>query len=245
MRMKIEFATKRFPKYYNVLGVSLIKESIKKASPDYYEKLYFYNDKSNKTSKNFTYSFYIKGYEIEGDDFLVKDKVIMNISTPDLELGLYIYNGIINKKTIKYKDYEMTRLRVDLIKEKVIYGEEVLFNTLSPICIKDNKGKFLDVNNENYVKELNYIADTVLKNYRGYGIKKEIEFENLDLKKVVVKEPLRDFQKITKRQYQCVNSYKGVFRLKGDNEDLNDIYKLGLGFKRGQGFGNLEVVNGR
>ena len=89
------------------------------------------------------------------------------------------------------------------------------------------------------------LVDTVLKNYRGYGIKKDIEFENLDLKKVVVKEPFREFQRVTKREYQCVNSYKGRFILRGDNEDLNDIYKLGLGFKRGQGFGNLEVVNGR
>lgn len=29
MRMKVEFATSRFPRYYNVLGVSLIKEAIK------------------------------------------------------------------------------------------------------------------------------------------------------------------------------------------------------------------------
>ena len=53
MRMKVEFATSRFPRYYNVLGVSLIKEAIKKSSQEYYEKLYFYNDKSNKTSKKY------------------------------------------------------------------------------------------------------------------------------------------------------------------------------------------------
>ena len=200
MRMKVEFATSRFPRYYNVLGVSLIKEAIKKSSQDYYKNLYFYKDKSNKTSKNFTYSFYIKGYEIDGEDFIVKDRVVMYISTPDLELGLHIYNGLINKKTIRYKNYEMTTLRVDLVKESNIYGEEAVFNTLSPICIKDSSGKFLDFSHENYIKELNYIVNTVLKNYRGYGIKRNIEFENLDLKKVVVKEPFSKFQNITKRQ---------------------------------------------
>ena len=245
MRIKIELSTSKFPRFYNVLGTSLIKEAIKKSSKDYYNNLYFYNDKNNKTSKNFTFSFYIKGYKIEGDNFIVNDRVIMYISTPDLELGLHIYNGIINSKTLKYKEYEMKRLKVSLLKETDILGEEVVFNTLSPICIKDNTGKFLDIDNESYIKELNYIIDTVLKNYRGYGVKKEITFENIDLKKVVVKEPLREFQKITKREYQFVNSYKGIFKLIGDNEDLNDIYKLGLGFKRGQGFGNLEVVNWR
>ena len=110
MRMKVEFATSRFPRYYNVLGVSLIKEAIKKSSQDYYKNLYFYKDKSNKTSKNFTYSFYIKGYEIDGEDFIVKDRVVMYISTPDLELGLHIYNGLINKKTIRYKNYEIVAM---------------------------------------------------------------------------------------------------------------------------------------
>ena len=245
MRIKIEFDTKIFPRYYNTLGVSLIKEAIKKSSEDYFINLYYYKEKSNKASKNFVFSFFIKNYEINKEDFLVKDRVVLYISTPDLELGLHIYNGIINTKTFKYKDYEMTRLKVSLIKEAEITEEEVVFNTLSPICIKDSNGKFLDIDSDNYVDELNYIADIILKNYRGYGLNKKLEFKNINLKKVVVKESLRQFREITNRDYQYVNSYKGSFRLKGNNEDLNDIYKLGLSHKRGQGFGNLEVVNGR
>jgi len=245
MRIKVELATKKFPRYYNVLGTSVIKEAIKKSSKDYFENLYYYNQKNNKASKNFTFSFFIKNYEIDNDKFLVKDRVVLYISTPDLELGLHIYNGIINTKTFKYKEYEMTRLKVSLVKEVNIVGEEAAFNTLSPICIKDNSGKFLDIDSLNYVSELNYIADLVLKNYRGYGLKRELEFENINLKKVVVKEDLREFKQVTNREYQFVNSYKGKFILRADNEDLNDIYKLGLGFKRGQGFGNIDVINGR
>ena len=82
----------------------------------------------------------------------------------------------------------------------------------------------------------------ILNNYRGYGLKRELSFESLDMKKVVVKEPLRDFKKVTNREYQYVNAFKGKFELIGDIEDLNDIYKLGIGFKRGQAFGNLDVV---
>lgn len=245
MRIKVEFDTKLFPRYYNSLGVSLIKECTKKSDEDYFRNLYYYNEKSNKASKNFTFSFFIKNYEIDKENFLVKDRVVLYISTPDLELGLHIYNGIINTKTFKYKDYEMTRLKVNLIKEADITGEEVIFNTLSPICIKDSNGRFLDIDSDNYADELNYIANIILKNYRGYGLNQKLEFKNINLKKVVVKEPLREFKKITNRDYQYVNSYKGGFMLKGNNEDLNDIYKLGIGHKRGQGFGNLEVVNGR
>lgn len=245
MRIKIELLCDKFPRYYNTLGTSVIKEGIKKSSKDYYENLYFYNNKNNKSSKNFTFSFCIKGYEIKDDDFLVKDKVIMYISTPDLELGLHIYNGIINMDIFKYKEYEMQRKKISLLRETDIKGEDIIFNTLSPICIKNKEGKFLDINNKDYNSELNYIMNIILKNYRGYGLKKWLTFEDINLKKVVVKEPLREFKKITNRDYQYVNSYKGIFRLTGDNEDINDIYRLGLGFKRGQGFGNLEVVNWR
>ena len=99
------------------MGVSLIKEAIKKSSEDYFKRLYFYNDKNNKQSKNFTFSFYIKNYEIYKEDFIVKDKVIMYISTPDLELGLNIYNGLINTKKFRYKHYEMSRHKISLLKE--------------------------------------------------------------------------------------------------------------------------------
>ena len=245
MRIKVELQCGKFPGFYNPLGVSLIKEAIKKSNEEYFRKLYFYKDKSNKQSKNFTFSFYIKNYEIEEDNFIVKDKVIMYISTPDLELGLNIYNGFINTKIFRYKHYEISRYKISLVKESEIFEEEAIFNTLSPICIKDISGKFIDVSNDNYVKELSYITNTILKNYRGYGLKKELKFENLNLKKVVVKEPLREFKNRTNKEYQFVNSYKGMFKLIGDKEDLNDIYKLGLGHKRNQGMGNIEVLNGR
>ncbi len=245
MRIKVELQCGKFPRFYNPLGVSLIKEAIKKSNEEYFRKLYFYKDKSNKQSKNFTFSFYIKNYEIEEDNFIIKDKVIMYISTPDLELGLNIYNGFINTKIFRYKHYEISRYKISLVKESEIFEEEAIFNTLSPICIKDISGKFIDVSNDNYVKELSYITNTILKNYRGYGLKKELKFENLNLKKVVVKEALREFKNRTNKEYQFVNSYKGMFKLIGDKEDLNDIYKLGLGHKRNQGMGNIEVLNGR
>ncbi|MCR8743765.1 CRISPR-associated endoribonuclease Cas6 [Romboutsia lituseburensis] len=245
MRIKIELGTNVFPRYYSLLGTSIIKEAIKKSSKEYFENLYYYEDKNNKASKNFTFSFFVKNYEIEKNNFMVKDRVTMYISTPDLELGLNIYNGIVNTKIFKYKEYEMSRIKVSLVNELDIDSEEVIFKTLSPICIKDNTGKFLNIDSDNYVGELNYITDIVLKNYRGYGLKKELKFENINLRKIVVKEPMREFKQITNREYQFVNSYRGKFILRGDSEDLNDIYRLGIGFKRGQGFGNIETVSGR
>lgn len=242
MRMKIEFKTDKLPIAYNTLFMSVIKEAIRKSSEDYFKSLYYYEDKNNKKTKNFTFSVYVKGYDIENENFIVKDRVILNISTPDLELGLHIYNGLINYPKFIYKEYELKRIRVDLGKEKVIDKNEAVFNALSPICIKSRNNKFLNIDDEEYIKEFNYISNEILKNYRGYGLKYNIELENIGLNKVVVKEGLREFKNTTGKPYQYINGYKGRFKLCGDTEDLNDLYKLGVGFKRAQGFGYIDLI---
>lgn len=242
MRMKVEFKVDKLPIAYNTLFMSVIKEAIRKSDEDYYKNLYYYEDKSNKQTKNFTFSVYVKGYDIENENFIVKDKVILNISTPDLELGLHIYNGLINYPKFIYKAYELKRIRVDLGKEKVIDKNEAVFNALSPICIKARNGKFLNIDDNEYLKEFNYISNEILKNYRGYGLKADLEIENIKLNKVVVKEGLREFKNTTGKSYQYVNGYKGRFKLCGNIEDLNDLYKLGVGFKRAQGFGYIDFI---
>lgn len=245
MRIKIDLAASKLPIAYNTLFMSAIKEAIKASDEAYYEKLYFYEGKSNKATKNMTFSVNIREYEIKGSEFEIKGRVSLIISTPDLELGLMIYNGMIKKRKFIYKAYEWMRLRVDFIKEKEIDGQEVVFKTLSPICIKNKQGTFMEIEDPGYIGELNYITNEILKNYRGYGLKEQLDFRPIGFKKIVVKESIRGFQEKTGRQYQCVNAYRGNFVIKGDKEDLNDIYKLGIGFKRAQGFGNLELVEWR
>lgn len=245
MRMKIDLAISKLPIAYNTLFMSAIKEAIKASDEAYYEKLYFYEGKNNKATKNMTFSVSIKEYEVNGTDFEIKGRVSLIISTPDLELGLMIYNGMVKKRKFAYKEYEWQRLRVDFIKEKEIGGDEAVFKALSPICIKNKQGAFMELEDPEYVKELNYITNEVLKNYRGYGLKEQLDFKSIGLKKIIVKESIRGFQEKTGRQYQCVNAYRGSFVIKGDKKDLNDIYKLGIGFKRAQGFGNLELIEWR
>ena len=44
-----------------------------------------------------------------------------------------------------------------------IDSEEAIFNALSPICIKSKNGKFLNIEDSEYIKEFNYISNEVLK----------------------------------------------------------------------------------
>lgn len=244
MRMSIEYKTEKFPVAYQMEVVSLIKEAIKKVDVDYYKELYSYGDnKSNKKTKNFSFSVFMKGFERQEDIFIIKDRVIINITSPDYTFMVNLYNGLLQLKEFKYKEFILNKVRVNLVKEKNITKQIVRFSTLSPIFIQDVNKNPLKPEDKNYEKELNYIVSEVLKNYRGYGLSEELKFQGVSMKKRVVKEEIRNFKNNTNKKFNYVNGYVGSFILRGNTNDLNDIYKLGIGFKRSQGFGMVEVVD--
>ncbi|WMJ79119.1 CRISPR-associated endoribonuclease Cas6 [Clostridium sp. MB40-C1] len=244
MRMSVEYKTDKFPLMNQMLGVSLIKQAIKEVDEEYYNKLYLYNEnKANKQTKNFCFSFFMKDFEKKEDVFVIKDRVIFNISSPDYSFMVNLYNGLLKINEFKYKnEFTLNKVRINLVKEKEVTSNAVTFNTLSPIFIQDKNHKALEINDENYEKELNYIANKTLKNYRGYGLKEVLKFKQINMKKRVVKEDIRVFRENTKKTIFYVNAYAGIFQLEGDVNDLNDIYMLGVGFKRGQGFGMIDII---
>ena len=243
MRLSCEYETEEIPVGYHMMFVSLVKETLKRSDQELQDKLYNYdNNRSNKQSKDFNFAVHMQGFEKEEEVFKINDKVIFNFTTPDYELGIKFYNGLLNLKEFEYDSFSLKKSRINLTKEKEINSEEVKFKTLAPLCIKDENNQFLDLDDENYVKELNYIADIILKNYRGHGLKRKLDFEALNMEKVVVKQKIKEFTENTGRDYYFVNSFKGNFKLIGNSQDLQDLYMLGLGFKRNQGFGMLEVI---
>ena len=242
MRLRCDFKGDKIPLSHNLMFVSLIKEALKKSDSDYYEKIYFYDGKQNKKSKNFCFAVKMKGFEIEGDIANLKNGVSLFISSPDNEFIIYLYNGLLKIKEFKYKNFNIIRERISLLKEKKVNSTELIFKTVSPICIKDNRNFFLKIDDKMYEKELNYIAGIVLENYRGRGLTEKLIFQNVKMNKVVVRQEINMFKEKSGKNHLCINSYEGIFKLCGDPEDLKDLYNLGLGFKRSQGFGMLDIV---
>ena len=97
---------------------------------------------------------------------------MINFSSPDVEFIINLYNGLLKIKEFKYCQYTLTKNRVTKIKERKTNNDIAIFKTLSPMYIRDKDNNFLTPNSENYEKELNYIADIILNNYRTYGLKK-------------------------------------------------------------------------
>lgn len=242
MRVGIEFKTSEIPQAYGMLICSLIKSALKKEDEDYYNSLYFYNGKKNKKTKNFTYSIYIKDYELKEEVFHIKDKIIVNISTPEYEFFQKLYNGLLNIKEFKYKErYILNRGKIRLSAEKQITSDEIIFKTLSPIFIKDKNNNSIMFDDERFNIELNYISNVILKEYRGKGLRRELLFENINMKKKVSKLEISDFIEKSNKKFMCIDTNNGIFKLRGDRKDLNDLYMLGLGFRRNEGMGMIDI----
>jgi CRISPR-associated endoribonuclease Cas6 len=242
MRLSCEYKTDKLPVANKMMFVSLIKEALKRVNIEYFEKLYRFEGNSNKQIKSFSFAVLLKGFEMEGQIFNIRDRIILNITTPDYEFGINVYNGLLNIQTFQYKDYTLKKLRINLVKEKFISEQQIVFKTMSPVCMRNKDNEFISSKDPLYVEVLNYIVDKNLAVHRGYGLKQPLQFEELFMKKVVVKEEITGFKESTNKNTFYVNAYAGTFKLTGDVEDLNFIYQSGIGFRRSQGFGMVDIV---
>lgn len=242
MRLKCEFRTKSIPVANRMMIISLIKEAIKSVNEEYYNRLYNYEGKDNEKIKNFSFAVVLKDYTLKKDIFKIRDKVIIYITTPNHKFGINIYKGLLNIDHFRYKDFFLKKIKVTLMKENFIIEPEVVFKTISPICVKDKKGNFINIEDEGYEKELNYILDLSLKSYRGFGLKQKVKFIPVKMKKSVIKEAIGVSTEENNSESFCVNAYSGIFKLQGDVEDINFIYQAGLGFHRSEGFGLVDVI---
>ena len=244
MRIECVFKSKKIPVSYQYLFASIIKGAISETSKEKFDEIYFFGDKKSKKSKNFVFSVYMKEFKMVKDDFEIKDEIRFIVSSPDPEIILHIYNGLLAKREIKYKGYKLSLQRVNLLKEQLPTQGEALFKTLSPIAVKGKDGAFLDLEDEEFGDALNYISDEMLNDFRGYGLKEPLEMTPVDLKKQIVKLKHEGFATLNDAHILYVNAYRGTFKLKGDPEDLKLITQLGLGFRRSSGFGNIQLVEG-
>lgn len=242
MRLSCEYKTDKIPVAHKMMFVSLIKSALTIVDEEYYKNLYNFDEKNNKKIKPFSFSIQLKQFKMQGDVFQIADRVIFNITTPDYELGIKIYNGLLNIEEFHYRDFRLKKIKINLVKEKNITSNAVVFKTMSPLCIKDKSNTFIEPSHPDYEKELNYIVDKNLMAYRGHGLKLPLKFQEVLMKKVVVKEEISGFKNVTQKQIFYVNAFSGIFKLEGDAEDLDFIYKAGVGFRRSQGFGALDLV---
>lgn len=244
MRFKINLsaADKKIPIGNRFMICSLLKKAIEIGDAELFNEIYFYEDKKNKKIKDFSFAIYLRDFKVEDSYINVNGDISITVSTPDYNLGIAIYNGLLKIKTFNFKGYNLELKTVALLKEAKVKSNIIQCKTLSPIFIKDRSGKGIDVHDSNFEEGLNYISNLYLETYRGYGLRERLKFIPINMKKVVVKEEVEGFREETNKQFLLVDSYKGIFNLSGDIDDLQILLEAGMGYRRSQGFGLIDLV---
>jgi len=262
MRIKFIFYASKLPIIYRNRFMSLIKESLQKADSSYKEKLYpDKNSEISKVVKPFCFCVLMpatrqakkekividENFEIEDIVFYFPENGYISfiVSSSDYEFIVNLYNGLLETKSFQFSDdINLVLKRAIMLNEKRIETDSVAFKTLSPVLIETKEGKPILPSDtlDAFNREFNSIHDRILKDIRGDGLKKELEFEPLKIKKQVVKHTLKGFTEKTGKPYMSLTCFEGSFRLKGDLSDLQILYQIGLGLRTGQGFGMVEVV---
>ncbi len=262
MRVRVDFKADRVPIIYRHRFIALIKEALKEADDRFKEKLYPPEESEfSKRTKPFCFSVYIPVHRTQKKESLILDddltveetvyylmgnaKVSFFISSCDYEFMVNFYNGILNIEKFRlFNDCWIIRDRLRLINEKMINTDMVCFKTMSHILIEDKEDRPIlpDDDPEGFNFHFNSIHDKILKDVRGYGLKKDLRFSPVSIKKQVVKHTLRGFRVRTGKPIMMLTCFSGNFILEGDPQDLKILYQIGIGLRTGQGFGMVEVV---
>ena len=233
---------KKLHEHANMTFVSIIKEAIKAYDKEYYEELYLDDERKgkNRRLKDFTFSYYINERTFSNGYIECNSDILLNISTAKLDMFMAIYNGFTLKKKYHYKGLDFKVEAIYKKKEHRITSNTVVLKTMSPMAIKNKNGHFLNLEDEQFTENINYIANNLVTMATGSGLRTELVFRPLSMKKVVVKQVIQDYK--NGEEPFCVNAFKGIYELTGDSEDLNILLKTGLSFLRSQGFGMCEKV---
>lgn len=240
MRFKVNCSVSNttIPLDYHRKVISMFKQGFEQTAPEKYRELYGQN-----ALKEFTFSVYFgKATFSKQAITLENDQIILNISTANAELGMYLYNGLMNlrNQAVQWSQHtNVTVGQITIIPQKKITEDRVVLKALSPIVVRDhnketNKDWFYSFEAPEFLAVLkrNMIFKLVplLGDYIRYDIE-ELELIPIRMKKTVVR--------FYDRQIECSI---GQFSLSGKPYLLNYLVQSGIGSLTGSGFGMCEIV---
>jgi len=233
------------PTTYRRNITSLIKEAIKGGDEksELYEK--YYGDKSKNITKPFTFSLFIPEHRVEkkdGNKYLIVESNIMKFffSSYDYRFLLELYNGIVNiNPDFTPFNYPVEFKYFHLKKETQINTNKIKFETLSPVVVRnieDKKGTgYVTFEDEKFKEMLFFSIRNLCQNFisKDFDLRlKDFDVNFLNCKKVKI------------YHYESlIPCTKGIFEINAPKEVLTLIYDVGLGAKRGQGFGMVELMS--
>ena len=240
--LNFELDTVRLPIEIRRTVISFFKKSLTETHNSKYYPQFF----TGTQIKDYSFSVIFPLDKYFGEEIYLKRpemKVVVSCSEKN-NIGFLLVNVFLSQRSKKFplpKDTHMILKDVRIIEEKVIKGEEAIFQTIigGGIVVREhnkeeNKDIYYSVGNEKFEEVLNWLMKERFKRL-GYpeDIFKDFSCELLDGRKIVVKHFDLKFPVTT-----------GKFKVKAPKILLEEIYRTGMGSRLSQGFGLLEYLGG-
>lgn len=248
----------KVPSDYRSCLLSLIKEAIKKSGSDgenFYSQYY-----NNNITKPFTFSAYIPMKNQNNEHVLAGDFFKFFFSTNDYEFLMRVYNGLI---AVNNTDFQLFGSDIDiknffLCPEKTFVKKEIVFKTLSPFLVRStvngdkyvypdvakkqvrNKGKYWEeVHESSFVDNLKKNLLKLVEKELPESSKTDI---HLELKNPAVVPIIHGSGNKEHSYTMTFPGIKGEIKITASPEVLKLFYDIGIGARRSEGFGMVEVV---
>jgi CRISPR-associated endoribonuclease Cas6 len=241
MRFSVELLldSEKIPKDKNRMILSLLKHNYSSYDENYYYELF---EKNSNKMKSYTFSVYMGKCEFLRESILIPSKkIILNFSAYDMKDGIMFYNSFLNNKGIKYhiKGNSLTINRINLIKEKPIMKNEVIFRSLSPISVRehngDNKTTWYHTLNDKKGQEV-FMNNLRYRLFNYFGQERKYDIEEVDYQVITNKE--------VKVKHYGIEVLGNICKLKIKAKPyiLDFLYKGGIGSQTGTGFGMVDLI---
>ncbi len=236
------------PPWYRIGFASMIKEALRQDATSKMYELYYGNAKKNRP-KPFTFAVKLNVADVEKSNVnylrLGNPFISFYISSNDYEFIMTVYNGLLKLKQYAIYNNAIIIDRFNLLPEKTFPESKAVFDIFSPIVVRkvdeNKKGTgYVNVNDSNYKQMLFYsirsqckfLGDSYLLNDDDVAINTSGAF--------TVKIP--HYNKRNPDKPEIITAIDGCIAIQAPNEVLQLIYDIGLGARRSQGFGMLEVA---
>lgn len=226
MRIKLYFILEntKMPIDYRRSIISFIKLALSDYSENEFKK--YYNQKDN-IIKPYAFSVFFRKPKINGEEIVIEDKKFeMNMTMENYETAITLYNAFNHQKDKKFSISQNSwKLQnIVLIPEKEIKENKIIIKFQAPLCVrqrKENKDYYYSFENEKF-------EETLKMNIKEQLKIANIPTEEVDTFKIAPIKAKKVIIKFYEKQIECST---GIFKLKGDIELLNYLYKAGMGSK--------------
>ncbi|MCX7883390.1 MAG: CRISPR-associated endoribonuclease Cas6 [Brevinematales bacterium] len=234
--------------------LSFVKEALKHSGTDgeqFYERWYVTNQQ-----KPFTFSAYFPLLQRGRVSILDGDFFQFFFSTSDYEFLMRVYNGLLAIKQYTLFGKPITLRKCRLLPQQVFSQSCLVFKTLSPFLVRDEENgdfylypKDLPLRTRDQGKEgdhwkvwkgvsLSQFREVLQRNL-CFLTKENLRITNLSAQVVPL---LHGSANPTHPYLLTFPGIKGEITLEGSPQALTYLYDVGIGARRSEGFGMLEVV---